>query len=134
MAIRSATSAGSDIDAIIHHRRATYREVGFTDERALDTVGADYRVWVGPKLESGEYLGWFALAPDSSIAAGLVAARHGRAGRHLPLRSHAPRGWDGKSAERRAGRLGPGARYADRAAGACASTARIHSRPAARHF
>jgi GNAT superfamily N-acetyltransferase len=71
MAIRSATSAGSDLDAIIHHRRATYREVGFTDEHALDLVGADYRIWVGPKLESGEYLGWFALAPDCSIAAGL---------------------------------------------------------------
>lgn len=71
MAIRPATSA--DIDAIIHHRRATYREVGFTGERALDTVGADYRVWVGPRLESGEYLGWFTVAPDSSIDSSIVA-------------------------------------------------------------
>ncbi len=71
MSIRRVTSVASDIDAIIHQRRATYLEVGFCDVRALDIVDADYRVWVGPKLDSGEYLGWFALAPDCSIAAGL---------------------------------------------------------------
>jgi len=71
MVLRPATPAGSDLDTIVQHRRAIYAEVGYTDKRALDAMSAAYREWLLPKLQTGEYLAWFALAPDSTIAAGL---------------------------------------------------------------
>jgi len=69
--IRSASPVGFDLDTIVHHRRAIYQEAGLGDEPALDAMGSAYRVWLRPKMEACEYLAWFALAYDSSIAAGL---------------------------------------------------------------
>ncbi len=71
MTIRPATLVGSDLETIVYHRRAIYWEAGYRDERALDTMGAAYRLWLRGKRESGQYLAWFALAPDSSITAGV---------------------------------------------------------------
>jgi GNAT superfamily N-acetyltransferase len=71
MTIRPATLEVSDLDAIIHHRRAMFLDMGYSDERALDAMIAGFRPWLRGKMEAGEYLAWFALAPDSSIAAGL---------------------------------------------------------------
>jgi len=71
MTIRSARPEAADLDTIVCHRRAIYQEAGFDDPCALDAMSAAYRVWLSPKMETGEYLAWFALAPDSSIAAGL---------------------------------------------------------------
>jgi hypothetical protein len=71
---------------------------------------------------------------EGGRATGSAAARHGRAGRDLPLHSDAPWDDDEKRAERRARRAGSGSRCADCAARTCATTARIHDRQAARHF
>jgi len=71
MTIRSATAAQSDQDAIVHHRRAMFLDMGYTDQHALDAMSAQFRPWLRRKMEAGEYLAWFALAPDASIAAGL---------------------------------------------------------------
>jgi GNAT superfamily N-acetyltransferase len=71
MVIRPATPAEPDLSAIVHHRRAMFREMGYADESALGTMSDRFRPWLRSKMEAGEYLGWFALAPDSSIASGL---------------------------------------------------------------
>jgi len=68
-AIRRATCEEAPI--IREHRRAMFSDMGSGDQQTLDTMGAQFLLWVMPKLASGEYLGWFAIAPDRSIAAGL---------------------------------------------------------------
>lgn len=71
MTIRPATLAESDLEAIVRHRRAMFRDMGHGDEQALDAMSDAFRPWLRRKMEAGEYLGWFVLASDSSIAAGL---------------------------------------------------------------
>ena len=71
MTIRPATLEESDLDSIVHHRRAMFLDMGYRDEDALDNMSVRFRAWLQRKMEAGEYLGWFALAPDSSIAAGV---------------------------------------------------------------
>lgn len=61
----------ADVDAILHHRRAMFFEMGYRDENALDAMTVRFDPWLRNKIAAGEYLAWFALAPDSSIAAGL---------------------------------------------------------------
>jgi ribosomal protein S18 acetylase RimI-like enzyme len=70
MNIRAATLDDSDLDAIVHHRRAMFRDMGYTDKSALDSMSVRCRPWLRRKMEANEYLAWFALAPDSSIVAG----------------------------------------------------------------
>ena len=71
MTIRPATFEPRDLDAIAHHRRSMFRDMGYADERALDAMTAAFRPWLMRKMEAGEYLAWFALAEDGLIAAGL---------------------------------------------------------------
>ncbi|HLK48709.1 MAG TPA: GNAT family N-acetyltransferase [Bryobacteraceae bacterium] len=66
--VRGATVA--DAGTIIKHRRAMFFDMGRRDEAWLDGVAAAFLPWLLNKLENGEYLGWFAVAPDRSIAAG----------------------------------------------------------------
>lgn len=68
LTIRRATAA--DAEAIIHHRRSMFSDMGYGDAAWLDGVAASFLPWVRRKLESGEYLGWFAVSPDQSVAAG----------------------------------------------------------------
>jgi ribosomal protein S18 acetylase RimI-like enzyme len=67
-AIRAATE--EDAETIIRHRRAMFFDMGRRDEAWLDAVVASFLPWLQQKLRTGEYLGWFALAPNRSIAAG----------------------------------------------------------------
>src|SRR5437764_719334 len=71
MDTRPATLEESDLDAIAHHRRAMFRDMGYRDEIALSAMSTRFQPWLRRKMEAGEYLAWFALAPDGSIAAGL---------------------------------------------------------------
>ena len=71
MNIRPATLVESDFETIVHHRVAMFRDMGHADKSALDAMSARFRPWLRRKMETGEYLAWFALAPDSSIASGL---------------------------------------------------------------
>jgi len=71
MTIRLATLDDVDIDAIVHHRRAMFTDMGYKDQRALEAMSVRFRPWLRQKMEAGEYYTWFAIAPDSSIAAGL---------------------------------------------------------------
>jgi GNAT superfamily N-acetyltransferase len=71
MNIRPATLDERDLEAIVHHRRAMFRDMGYADDSALDEMTVRFRPWLRKKMEHGEYLGWFALAADASIASGL---------------------------------------------------------------
>lgn len=71
MVIRQATSASGDLDAIVHHRHAMFVDMGYRDQAALSTMAANFLPWLQRKMEAGEYLAWFVVAPDASIAAGL---------------------------------------------------------------
>ena len=67
--IRTATV--EDFGIIAAHRVAMFRDMGHADEAALDAMNANFIPWVRRKLESGEYVGWFALAEDGEIVAGV---------------------------------------------------------------
>jgi GNAT superfamily N-acetyltransferase len=71
MTTRSSTLSSSDIEAIVYHRHAVFLDMGYNDESALEAMSARFRPWLRQKMEAGEYFAWFAIAPDSSIAAGL---------------------------------------------------------------
>jgi GNAT superfamily N-acetyltransferase len=69
--IRRATLDATDLDAIVRHRRTMFFDMGYRDEQMLEVMSTRFRPWLQKTMEAGEYLAWFALAPDSSIAAGL---------------------------------------------------------------
>jgi GNAT superfamily N-acetyltransferase len=67
--IRSATV--DDVEIIVAHRRAMFSEMGYRDEGAMDKMCAAFRPWVAAKMQTGEYLAWFAQGPHGSVAAGV---------------------------------------------------------------
>ncbi len=69
MTIRPATCEEAGI--IGGHRRAMFWDMGHRDEAALDAMSVSFLPWLKTKMQSGEYLAWFAVAPDQSVVAGL---------------------------------------------------------------
>ena len=65
------TAAVEDAELIRDHRRAMFSDMGYEDQAALDTMGTHFLPWVSDRLRRGEYVAWFAVAEDRSIAAGL---------------------------------------------------------------
>jgi GNAT superfamily N-acetyltransferase len=65
------SGAASDAHSIVAHRRAMFLEMGYRDEVALDKMCSAFEPWLVRKMQSGEYLAWFALGSDGAIAAGL---------------------------------------------------------------
>jgi GNAT superfamily N-acetyltransferase len=63
-------SAG-DAKTIVGHRRAMFGEMGYRDEAALDQMSRAFEPWLACRMQTGEYLAWFAVGMDGSIAAGL---------------------------------------------------------------
>jgi GNAT superfamily N-acetyltransferase len=59
-----------DVATIVAHRRAMFQEMRSADADVLDDMAARFGPWVEEKIAAGEYLGWFAVAEDGSIAAG----------------------------------------------------------------
>jgi GNAT superfamily N-acetyltransferase len=66
--IRAGTPA--DAEVVAGHRRAMFFDMGYRDEQWLSDMSGLFLPWVRRKMESGDYLAWFAVAPDGSIAAG----------------------------------------------------------------
>jgi len=66
--IRRATT--SDLEVLVQHRRAMFHDMGYSDDSALDSMAAKFRVWLLERMNSGDYLAWLATAPDASVAAG----------------------------------------------------------------
>jgi len=71
MAFRIARAGLDDVETIVEHRRAMFWDMGQRNDVALDEMSGSFRGWVVRKIESGEYLAWFAIADDAKVAAGV---------------------------------------------------------------
>ena len=68
IAFRQASLA--DAGTIATHRYAMFRDMGYRDEAALDSMRKKFLPWVERKLASGDYLAWFAVAENNLVVAG----------------------------------------------------------------
>jgi GNAT superfamily N-acetyltransferase len=59
-----------DAKTIAHHRRSMFRDMGYRDEAALDSMMDKFLPWVETKMEAGEYLAWLAVMNGDSVVAG----------------------------------------------------------------
>jgi GNAT superfamily N-acetyltransferase len=59
-----------DAKTIARHRRSMFRDMGYCDDAALDSMMERFRPWVEAKLESCEYLAWLALIEGEVVVAG----------------------------------------------------------------
>lgn len=68
--IRRATAAEAPI--IAQQRRGMFRDMGGSYTRYLSVEGMDeaFTTWVIPRIESGEYLGWFAVDSEDKPVGG----------------------------------------------------------------
>ena len=66
--IRRAST--DDVITLIEHRREMFRDMGYRDDAALDSMAAKFKPWLLAHMNSGEYVAWLAVARDASIAAG----------------------------------------------------------------
>jgi len=66
--IRRASTA--DLETLVAHRRAMFRDMGYNDEATLDSMSVKFRVWLLKRMSAGDYHAWLAAAPDGSIVAG----------------------------------------------------------------
>jgi GNAT superfamily N-acetyltransferase len=64
-------AVGEEAEVITGHRRAMFSAMGHRDEAALDAMSRHFLPWLKPRMQNGEYLAWFAIAPDQTVAAGL---------------------------------------------------------------
>jgi ribosomal protein S18 acetylase RimI-like enzyme len=66
--LRPATTA--DAAAIVAHRRAMFRDMGYSNTETLDSMAARFLPWLEAKMRAGEYLAWLAGADANLIVAG----------------------------------------------------------------
>lgn len=59
-----------DAVTIVAHRRAMFFDMGYRDTAWLDEMAAAFLPWLRRALQAGDYLGWFAMTADGSVAAG----------------------------------------------------------------
>ena len=67
-AIRRASL--DDLDVLVAHRRAMFRDMGYDDEAAMDSMSERFRGWLLEHMKAGDYLAWLTCASDGTIAAG----------------------------------------------------------------
>jgi len=66
--VRTATV--NDAPVIVSHRRNMFRDMGYRDEGALDSMAMKFLAWLQAKMRSREYLTWLAVTSDNSVIAG----------------------------------------------------------------
>lgn len=66
--IRRAATA--DLEILVAHRRAMFKDMGYNDDAALDLMSAKFKVWLLEHMNAGDYHAWLVSAADGSIAAG----------------------------------------------------------------
>src|SRR5437763_384468 len=71
MPVTIARGGTGNVEIIVGHPRAMFCDMGHRDSATLDAMSDAFRSWVARKIEAGEYLSWFAIAEDGSVAAGL---------------------------------------------------------------
>ncbi len=59
----------ADAEIIVRHRRAMFEDMGY-ESPATAAMAGKFLPWLLTRMESGEYLAWFALAPDGTVIAG----------------------------------------------------------------
>jgi len=59
-----------EIDTLVEHRCSMFRDMGYRDDAAMDSMAAKCKPWLLNKMKSGEYLAWVALDSNKTIAAG----------------------------------------------------------------
>ncbi len=59
-----------DAKTIAKHRRAMFRDMGYQDEAALDSMMAKFLPWLEDKMVSGDYLAWLAVTAGDFVVAG----------------------------------------------------------------
>ena len=60
-----------DIATIVSHRRSMFAAMGYSNDAALDAMASAFEPWLRRKMETGEYLAWFAVTEDHAVAAGV---------------------------------------------------------------
>lgn len=68
IALRRASMA--DAPTIAHHRRAMFRDMGYEDAAALDSMMAKFLPWLETKMRAGDYLAWLAVTAADRVVAG----------------------------------------------------------------
>jgi GNAT superfamily N-acetyltransferase len=68
IALRPATLA--DATTIAQHRRSMFRDMGYQDELALDSMVMKFVPWLQAKMQSDDYLAWLAVSGDDLVVAG----------------------------------------------------------------
>lgn len=68
LATRAATAA--DAAVITRHRRRMFVDAGRSDNRVLDVMEEHFQPWVISQLQSGTYMGWFALDDTGEVIGG----------------------------------------------------------------
>jgi ribosomal protein S18 acetylase RimI-like enzyme len=66
--IRRASTG--DIEILANHRQEMFRDMGYTDDAALESMSLKFRSWLLAKMNSGKYHAWVAAAPDAFVVAG----------------------------------------------------------------
>ena len=68
ISLRQATA--KDAGTVALHRRSMFRDMGYENEKALDEMMTKFLPWVEAKLESQDYLAWFAITEGDVVVAG----------------------------------------------------------------
>jgi len=71
--IRRAST--TDLETLVGHREAMFRDMGYTDGSVMDTMSAKFRIWLRQHMDAGDYHAWLvnaagASTEDASVAAG----------------------------------------------------------------
>ena len=67
--IRRATL--DDIDTIVAHRKGMVQDIHPSKTALLDGMAAAFEQWLIPRMRDEKYLGWLAVSPEGSVAAGI---------------------------------------------------------------
>lgn len=59
-----------DLDTLVLHRSEMFRDMGYADGTAMESMSARFRVWLLKNMNSGEYHAWLICVADGSVAAG----------------------------------------------------------------
>ncbi len=70
MSIEIRQAQLADVQTLVAHRAAMFRDMGYRDDAALDEMAVRFRPWLERMMRAGEYLAWLAEAEDDRIAAG----------------------------------------------------------------
>ena len=68
--IRIREARPEDLPIILHHRKAMFKDMGFSNEADIEAMAASSEHWLIPALAEGRYRGWLAEVPGGEIVAG----------------------------------------------------------------